>query len=191
MKLVILDRDGVINEDSDEFVKSPHEWQPIPRSLEGMARLYHAGYRLVVATNQSGIARGLFDFDALAAIHDKMQRLLGEFGGRTDGIFFCPHAPEDHCECRKPGIGLLRDIARRFQIDLSRVAVIGDKASDVQAARAGGGRPVLVRTGHGAELVDNDHGLLTGVPVFEDLGAAADAIVDGKVPGMLREPNPD
>lgn len=178
MKLIILDRDGVINEDSDEYVKSPQEWRPITRSLEAMARLHHAGYRLVIATNQSGIARGLFDFDALAAIHEKMQRLLGEFGGRVDGIFFCPHAPEDDCECRKPGTGLLLDIARRLQTDLNGVPVIGDKVSDIQAARAVGAQPILVRTGHGMDAVNQCGDLLAKVPVFDDLGAAADAIID-------------
>lgn len=180
VKLVILDRDGVINEDSDAFVKSAQEWQPIPGSLEGMARLYHAGYRLVIVTNQSGLARNLLDFDALGAIHDKLQRLLGELGGRVDGVFFCPHAPHEACGCRKPEAGLLREVSRRLQTDLTGVSFIGDKWSDVAAARAVGARPILVTTGHGRDTIAAYGDQLDGVAIFDDLGAAADAIVEGR-----------
>ena len=180
VKLIILDRDGVINEDSDAFVKSVQEWRPIPGSLEGMARLYHAGYRLVIVTNQSGLARELLGFDALGAIHDKLQRLLGELGGRVDGVFFCPHAPHEACACRKPGAGLLREVSRRFQTELTGVSFIGDKWSDVAAARTVGARPILVTTGYGRRTIAAYGDRLQDVAIFDDLGAAADAIVEDR-----------
>ena len=114
MKLIILDRDGVINEDSDDYIKSPAEWRPLPGSLEAILKLKNAGYRVVVASNQSGLARGLFDYDTLFAIHDKMTRMLADIGTHVDGIFFCPHGPDDGCRCRKPDTGLLDDIAKRL-----------------------------------------------------------------------------
>lgn len=172
MKLVVLDRDGVINHDSDAFIKSPKEWQPIPGSLEAIARLTHAGYRVVVASNQSGIGRGLFGYDELFAIHDKMVRMAGELGGRLDGIFFCPHAPDDGCDCRKPATGLHRDIASRLQVELTRVPIVGDSWRDIVAARAVGGQPVLVRTGKGAATEDEHGAELSDVPVYPDLAAA-------------------
>jgi D-glycero-D-manno-heptose 1,7-bisphosphate phosphatase len=180
MKLVILDRDGVINEDSPDFVKSTQEWKPIPGSLEAIARFNHAGWRVVVATNQSGIGRGLFDFGALFAMHDKMQRLLSELGGRLDGVFFCPHTPEDGCRCRKPGIGLFEDIAQRFQVNLAGVPAIGDSIRDVEAARNAGALPILVRTGNGTETLQRYPEQLSGVIVHEDLAAAAAALLGQK-----------
>lgn len=173
MKLVILDRDGVINHDSPDYIRSARAWQPIEGSLEAIARLTHADYRVVVASNQSGIGRGLFGYDELFAMHDKLTRLTGELGGRVDGIFFCPHAPDDGCECRKPAAGLFREIARRLQIALTRVPVIGDSWRDVSAARTAGARPILVRTGAGAETERERAGQLAGVPVFDDLAGAA------------------
>ena len=176
MRLIILDRDGVINEDSDEFIKSPDEWIPIPGSLEAIARLTRTKYRIVVATNQSGLGRGLLDVNMLARIHEKMHRKLGEVGGRVDAIFFCPHTPDDHCECRKPKPGLLRDIANRLYVDLNDVPAIGDSLRDIQAAKAVGARPMLVRTGKGQATVEKGTGL-KGVPVYDDLAAAVDALI--------------
>src|SRR6185295_12533626 len=177
MKLIILDRDGVINEDSPDFIKSTQEWRAIPGSLEAIARFNHAGWRVVVATNQSGIGRGLFNFGGLFAMHDKMQRLLSELGGRLDGVFFCPHTPEDNCNCRKPKTGLFEDIARRFQVNLAGVPAIGDSIRDIQAARAAGARPVLVRSGNGAETLEQHVGDLDGVAVYDDLAAVAAALL--------------
>src|SRR5215212_4239612 len=151
MKLVILDRDGVINEDSATFIKSPDEWRPLPGSLEAIARLNHAGYHVVVATNQSGVGRGLFEVSTLNAIHDKMHRALAPIGGRIDAIFFCPHAQEANCSCRKPKAGLLEEISHRFNVDLKGVPCIGDALRDLQAAATVGAAPILVLTGKGAK----------------------------------------
>jgi D-glycero-D-manno-heptose 1,7-bisphosphate phosphatase len=177
-KLIILDRDGVINHDSPGFIRTPREWVAIPGSLEAIARFFHAGYRVLVATNQSGIGRGLFDFDDLAAMHDKMQRLLGELGGRIDGVFFCPHAPEAECPCRKPAPGLFRDIEKRLGIDLNGITVVGDSLRDLKAAQAVSARPVLVRTGTGAELERENPDELAGVSVYDDLAALANKVLE-------------
>ncbi len=149
MKLVILDRDGVINEDSPDYIKSVAEWQPIPGSLEAIALLCQNGYRVHIASNQAGIGRGLLDFDALFAIHDRLQAALAELGGRIDGISYAPEHPDQATEMRKPAPGMLKDIARRLQIGLEGVAFVGDSATDLEAARAAGARPVLVLTGNG------------------------------------------
>ena len=178
MKLVILDRDGVINEDSDDFIKSPSEWKPIRGSLEAIARLHRGGWRVVVATNQSGIARKLLDLDTLARIHETMQRQIGDAGGMIDAVFFCPHGPNDHCDCRKPAPGMLHDIARRLHTDLTGVPAIGDSLRDIQAATAAGASPILVRTGKGGRTVDAA-GLDKNVPVFNDLYSAVDSILKG------------
>lgn len=148
-KLIILDRDGVINEDSDLYIKSPDEWQPIPGSLDAIARLHRAGYRIAVATNQSGVGRGLFDVATLNAMHAKMHRLVAKAGGRIDAVFFCPHPPEAGCDCRKPKAGLYRAIAERFDVDLAGVPAVGDSLRDLQAATEVGCRPYLVLTGKG------------------------------------------
>ena len=176
MQLVILDRDGVINEDSDEYIKSPGEWHPIPGSLAAIARLHRAGWRVVVATNQSGVARGLFDLDTLMRIHEKMYRSVRDAGGQIDAVFFCPHAPADNCRCRKPRPGLLLDIASRLRIDLTGVPLIGDSIRDLQAARAAGARPLLVRTGKGAATLEHP-GLDPDIPVFRDLAGAVDVLL--------------
>jgi len=173
MKLVVLDRDGTINHDSDEYIKSPSEWKPIKGSLEAIARLSQAGWRVVVATNQSGMARGLFDVAALNAIHDAMHRAAVQAGGRIDAIFFCPHAPDAGCECRKPKPGMLREIAERMNVDLAEVPVIGDSQRDLQAAAAAGARPFLVLTGKGRRTYEAG-GLPEGTLVFADLAAAAE-----------------
>ena len=172
MKLVILDRDGTINEDSDEYIKSPAEWRPIRGSLEGIARLTHADYRVVIATNQSGIARGLFDTRTLFAIHDTMLRALAQLGGRIDAFFFCPHAADERCPCRKPQPGMLVEIGRRFNVGLETVSMVGDARRDLEAAAAAGARPVLVLTGKGTQTRDEGR-LPAGTRVFPDLAAFA------------------
>ena len=175
MKLVILDRDGVINHDSDNFIKSPEEWRPIPGSLEAIARLNQAGYQVILATNQSGVGRGLFEVSTLNAIHDRMHRALGHIGGRVDAIFFCPHAQEANCECRKPKAGLLEEIARRFNVDLKGVPSVGDSLRDLQASAAVGAVPILVLTGKG-EKTRAEGGLPEGTQIYPDLAQAARAI---------------
>ena len=174
MKLIILDRDGVINEDSDDYIKSPAEWRPLPGSLEAILKLKNAGYRVVVASNQSGLARGLFDYDTLFAIHDKMTRMLADIGTHLDGIFFCPHGPNEGCACRKPGTGLLDDIGKRFGRSLRNIPFVGDSVTDIEAARAAGATPVLVRTG---KPVESGHPDIQGVDVYDDLAAAAGAVI--------------
>ena len=176
MPVVILDRDGVINEDSDAYVKSPAEWIPIPGSLEAIARLNHAGYRVVVATNQSGVARGLFSMVELDAIHQKLHASLARLGGQLDGIYFCPHGPDDGCACRKPRPGLLREIASRQGIDLGGVPAIGDSLRDLEAAMAVGAMPILVRTGKG-RATEEKLPAHWNVIVFDDLAQAAHALV--------------
>lgn len=176
MRLVILDRDGVINEDSDAYIKSPEEWIPIPGSLEAIARLNRADYRVIVATNQSGIARGLFTLDTLNRIHEKMNRALADIGASLDAVFYCPHGPEDQCACRKPLPGLLHDIERRLNVSLQGVPAIGDSMRDLQAAVTVGAAPILVLTGKGRRTLAKLD-ILAGVPVFEDLAAAVDALL--------------
>jgi D-glycero-D-manno-heptose 1,7-bisphosphate phosphatase len=172
MKLVILDRDGTINQDSDQYIKSPLEWKPIPGSLEAIARLTQGGWRCVVATNQSGIARGLFDMSTLNAIHAEMHRAVGQVGGRIDAIFFCPHAADANCECRKPKPGLLREIGARFDTELEGVPMIGDSLRDLEAAAAVGAQPYLVLTGKGRKTRDAG-GLPKQTEIFADLAAIA------------------
>lgn len=167
MKLVILDRDGVINEDSDEYIKSVAEWKPIPGSLEAIAQLSQAGYQVYIASNQSGIGRGMFDFDALFAIHERLQRAVAELGGRISGIEYAPEHPDQASEMRKPGPGMLKDLARRLQVSLENTWFVGDSYSDIEAARAAGARPVLVLSGKG-ERTKSKHDL-DGVPVYADL----------------------
>ena len=175
MKLVILDRDGVINFDSDSLIKSPAEWRAIPGSLEAIAQLNHAGYHVVLATNQSGVGRGLFEVSTLNAIHDKMHRALAQIGGRIDAIFFCPHANDAGCNCRKPRSGLLDEIASRFNVALKGVPCVGDALRDLQAAAAVGATPILVRTGKGVRT-EEAGGLPEGTRIYDDLAAAARAI---------------
>jgi D-glycero-D-manno-heptose 1,7-bisphosphate phosphatase len=176
MKLVILDRDGVINYDSDAYIKNPDEWKPIPGSLEAVVRLNQAGYRVVLATNQSGVGRGLFEMATLNAIHDRLHRALGQLGGRIDAIFFCPHAQEDGCACRKPKPGLFEEIGHRLNVSLRGVPSVGDALRDLQAAAAVGALPILVLTGKGQKTV-REAGLPPGTLIFPDLAAAAQAII--------------
>jgi len=175
MKFVILDRDGTINQDSDQYIKSPEEWKPIKGSMEAIARLTQAGYRLVVATNQSGIARGLFDMTTLNAIHDAMHRAVVQAGGRIDAIFFCPHAADSECDCRKPKPGMLLEIGRRFNVPLEEVHMVGDAARDLQAAATAGAKPVLVLTGKGKKTQAAGN-LPSGTQVFDDLAAFAEHV---------------
>ncbi len=172
MALVILDRDGVVNEDSDAYIKSPDEWIPVPGSLEAIARLNHAGYRVVIATNQSGVARGLFGMAELDAIHQKLHTALTRLGGQVDGIYFCPHGPDDGCGCRKPRAGLLKEIGARHGIDLTGVPAIGDSLRDLEAARAVGATPILVRTGKGRAAERQLPADWGPVAVYDDLAEA-------------------
>ncbi|MBS4049615.1 MAG: D-glycero-beta-D-manno-heptose 1,7-bisphosphate 7-phosphatase [Methylomonas sp.] len=172
---VILDRDGTINVDSDEFVKSPEEWLPLPGSLEAIAELNRHGFKVVVITNQSGVARGLFDLSTLSAMHDKMQRMAAALGGRIEAIYFCPHGPKDRCGCRKPKVGLFEAFARDKQVDLQAVYAIGDSYRDIEAAQAAGACPVLVKTGKGLKTLQNHPRL--NLPIFDNLYDAAHYIV--------------
>jgi len=176
MKLVILDRDGVINFDSPDYIKSPGEWRPVPGSLEAIALLAQNGWRVVVATNQSGIARGLFDMATLNAIHAKMHKAVNHAGGRIEAVFYCPDLPGMDCTCRKPRPGMLISIGERFNVPLERVPAVGDKLSDLQAARAVGARPILVLTGNGKATRANG-GLPEDTQIFADLLSVARALV--------------
>jgi D-glycero-D-manno-heptose 1,7-bisphosphate phosphatase len=171
MKLVILDRDGVVNEDSDEYIKSAEEWIPIAGSPQAIARLNRAGFHVLVATNQSGIGRGYFDIETLARMHDKMHRIVREAGGQIDGVVYCPHTPEDNCDCRKPKPGMLEEISQRLGHDLSETFIVGDSLRDLEAAQAVGAKPVLVRTGKGQKTVDEHGRKLKDIPVFDDLAS--------------------
>jgi D-glycero-D-manno-heptose 1,7-bisphosphate phosphatase len=176
MKLAILDRDGVINYDSDHYIKSPAEWRPIPGSIEAIARLNQGGFRVAVATNQSGIGRGLFDMATLNAINDKMMEMVFRHGGRIDALFFCPHTAAEECNCRKPRTGMLEEIAARFHADLKGVPCVGDSLKDVQAAESVGAQPILVLTGKGRRSQE-EGGLPRKTLVFEDLAEASRHII--------------
>jgi D-glycero-D-manno-heptose 1,7-bisphosphate phosphatase len=176
MKLAILDRDGVINFDSDNYIKSPAEWRPIPGSIEAIARLNQSGYRVAVASNQSGIGRGLFDMATLNAIIDKMMEMVFRHGGRIDALFFCPHTAAEECGCRKPRTGMLEEIAARFHVDLKGAPIVGDGLKDLQAADAVGAQPILVLTGKG-ERTREEGGLPKKTLVFQDLAEASRHII--------------
>ncbi len=179
LKLVILDRDGTVNEDSPDYVKSPEEWMPMPGALEAIARLNHAGWHVVIASNQSGLGRGLFDVSTLNAMHAKMHALLAAVGGRIDAVFYCPHTSEDACHCRKPEPGLLEQIGERYGVDLRDVPMVGDSARDVLAAVAAGCEPHLVLTGKGAALKGRDlpETFPKATLVHADLAAFADFLL--------------
>ena len=181
MNLIILDRDGTINEDRDDFVKSADEWVPLPGALEAIARLNHAGWHTVIATNQSGLGRGLFDMAALTAMHTKMNAALARVGGRIGAVFFCPHAPEDQCNCRKPLPGLFEQIGERYGVELETVPVVGDSVRDLEAAVAVGCPPHMVRTGKGALMTDAQIAQLKqqipGLQVHADLAAFAESLI--------------
>jgi len=175
MKLIILDRDGVINADSDDYIKSVEEWVSIPGSIEAMAKLSRAGYTLAVATNQSGIARGYYTTATLDAMHEKLRNLLAEHGGKVDYIAYCPHVSDDHCDCRKPKPGLLLEIAQYFAADLTQTTVVGDSLRDWQAAAAVGAAYAQVRTGKGERTLAGGK-LPAGIPVFDNLSHYVDSL---------------
>lgn len=182
MKLIILDRDGVINEDSDEYIKSPDEFIPIPGSLEAISRLNHAGYTVMVATNQSGLSRGYFTVEDLNNMHEKLRRQLSAYGGQISGIVFCPHGPDDACDCRKPKTGMLEEIAQRLQTSLEDVPAVGDSLRDLQAARAVGAQPILVKTGKGLRTLEaiaqnSELAELSSVPVYDNLSEYVDDLL--------------
>lgn len=175
-KLIVLDRDGVINYDSEQFIKSPDEWRPVPGSLEAISRLNHAGFRVVVATNQSGLGRGLFDMATLIAINDKMHKALAQIGGRIDALFYCPHTADSACECRKPKPGMLIEIGNRFGVELTGVPCVGDSVRDLQAAAAVDAQPILVLTGKGEKTL-RDGVFPTNTVIFPDLAFVATALL--------------
>lgn len=181
MKLVILDRDGTLNFDRDDYVTSADEWQPIPGALEAVARLTQAGWHAVVATNQSGLGRGLFDMAALNAMHQKLNQRMTQAGGRIDAVFFCPHTPDDDCACRKPLPGLMLQIGERYAVDLKQVPMVGDSLRDLQAGIAAGCEPHLVLSGKSAGLDEAQRAALLaqapGTTVHADLGAFADFLL--------------
>jgi D-glycero-D-manno-heptose 1,7-bisphosphate phosphatase len=174
-QLVVLDRDGVINRESPNFIRSPEEWIPIPGALEAVARLNRCGFTVVVATNQSGVGRGLFTLAALDAIHQKMTAAVEAAGGRLSGIYFCPHGPGDGCDCRKPRPGLMRQIEAAFGCSLSGRPAVGDSERDLRAAQAVGARAILVRTGNGRDTEARLAGE-RGIEVFDDLAAVATSL---------------
>lgn len=176
MKLIVLDRDGVINHDSAAFIKTPDEWRPIAGSLNAISRLNQAGFHVIVATNQSGIGRGFFDMAALNAIHDKMHRALAQAGARVDAVFFCPHTADDNCNCRKPKTGMFEDIAHRLNTSLTGVPMVGDSIRDLQAAAAAQAQPLLVLTGNGKKTLRSG-ALPPATRVYDDLAAAVDTLV--------------
>lgn len=169
MKIIILDRDGVINFDSEEYIKSPDEWHPIPSSLDAIALLNQHGFTVTIASNQSGIARGYYDQDTLLAINEKMQDELAQRGGVIDSIFFCPHGPKDGCLCRKPKPGLLFEIASNYSVQLENVPFVGDSLRDLEAAMMANAKPVLVLTGNGQKTLEKHKDKLKDVLVFDDL----------------------
>ncbi|MFV8782891.1 D-glycero-beta-D-manno-heptose 1,7-bisphosphate 7-phosphatase [Microbulbifer sp. SA54] len=177
MAIIVLDRDGVINQHSDDHVRSADEWIPIPGSIEAMAQLSQAGHQLVIATNQSGLALGQFDLDDLEAMHEKMRALVEDAGGEIAAIFYCPHRDEDHCRCRKPNTGLLDAIEAEFDTSLHDCYMVGDRRKDLEAAAAKGCKPVLVKSGCGErtlqDLIHNPDPHLAATLVFEDLAQFA------------------
>lgn len=177
MKLIILDRDGVINHDSDNYIKSVDEFIPLPGSIEAIARLNQAGYRVAIATNQSGISRGYYDLDTLNAMHEKLRSELAIHGGAIDIIAYCPHGPEEGCDCRKPKPGMYQAISKRLDTPLQGVPIIGDSLRDLQAAQQVGASPILVKTGKGERTLAKGEGL-EGIPVYDNLAAAVSALLD-------------
>lgn len=180
MKLIILDRDGVINFDSDAYIKSPSEWRAIPGSLEAIARLNQHGYRVAVATNQAGIARGLFDMKTLNAIHHKLHTSAQAVGAHVDAIFFCPHAADENCDCRKPKPGMMQAIGRRFETPLKGIPIVGDSLRDLQAGFMAGCAPHLVMTGKGSKTLEKG-GLPPGTAVFDNLAAMVDRLLHNEL----------
>ncbi len=181
LKLVILGRDGILNRYREDHVKAPEEWEPVPGALEAVARLNHAGWHAVVATNQAGIGRGMIDMASVNAVHVHMNQQLLAHGGRIDAVFFCPHTPEQNCECRKPLPGMMKDIGQRYGVDLAQVPMVADTLRDLLAAQAAGCEPHLVLTGRaaalGAEQIAQFVHQVPGTHVHADLGAFADFVI--------------
>ncbi len=178
MTFVILDRDGVINYESREYIKSPEEWLPIPGSLEAIAELNRHGFRILIATNQSGIARGYYDLAMLDLIHEKLMMELAAVGGHVEEIFFCPHHPDDGCVCRKPKAGLLYQMQEKYPLDLAHTFFIGDSYVDVLAAQSAGCLPILVLSGNGQIVLKKHAAELIHVPSFVDLAHAASYVIE-------------
>ena len=178
MKLIILDRDGVINEDSDDYIKSPDEWIPIAGSLEALGKLSQNGFKVIIITNQSGIGRKIFSIEMLNAIHKKMSINLAQYGGVIDGIFFCPCTPEENCNCRKPKSGLYNEVSDRLQISLENVFCVGDKITDIQAAQNAGAKPILVKTGK--ENFDSGN-IPKNIPIYDDLLSFVNKVITEKL----------
>jgi D-glycero-D-manno-heptose 1,7-bisphosphate phosphatase len=179
IKLIILDRDGVINADSAEYIKSPEEFHPLPGSLEAIAALNHAGFLVTVATNQSGVGRGYYSLETLEAMHAKMNRLLSEQGGHIDALMYCPHVPEDHCTCRKPKSGMIKEILSRYpEIAPNQVLMIGDSLRDLEAAWEEHCQAVLVRTGKGVATLEKHLNALDEVQVFDDLAQVTSVLCE-------------
>jgi D-glycero-D-manno-heptose 1,7-bisphosphate phosphatase len=181
VKLIIVGRDGILNRFREDHVKDPSEWEPLPGALEAVARLNHAGWHVVLATNQAGIGRGMIDMATVNAVHQQMMKLLTAKGGRIDAVFFCPHAPEDQCDCRKPLPGMMREIGQRYGVDLKTVPMVGDTLRDLQAAQAAGCPPHLVRTGRAEQVTDAEiaqwqQAVPTAI-VHADLAAFADHLM--------------
>lgn len=176
-RFLAIDRDGVINADSDDYIKSAREWIPIPGSIDGIAKLTQAGYRIAIVTNQSGLGRGLFDLAALNAIHSKLTEALSLSGGRVEMILFCPHHPFENCGCRKPRCGLFVQLAERLGFSLQGLPFIGDSMTDISAGRAAGMEPILVRSGKGERTLGKHPSLLHEIRVFRDLKEFADTVV--------------
>lgn len=176
-RYILLDRDGVINHDSEAFIKSPDEWLSIEKSLDAIALLNQQGFRVVVITNQSGLARGLFDEKTLNAIHDKMCHAVEQKGGKIETIYFCPHQAKDLCECRKPKAGLLKKFATDYHVNLKETSFIGDSLRDIQAAKAGGANPILVKTGNGKKTLQDNPELSSSLLIFENLYDAAKFLI--------------
>ena len=178
MKIIILDRDGVINEDSDDYIKSPDEWIPIAGSLEALGKLSQNGFKVIIITNQSGIGRKIFSIEMLNAIHKKMSINLAQYGGVIDGIFFCPCAPEENCNCRKPKSGLYNEVSDRLQISLENVFCVGDKITDIQAAQNARAKPILVKTG---KENDDSGNIPKNIPIYDDLLSFVNKIITEKI----------
>ena len=178
MKLIILDRDGVINEDSDDYIKSPDEWIPIAGSLEALGKLSQNGFKVIIITNQSGIGRKIFSIEMLNAIHKKMNINIAQYGGVIDGIFFCPCAPEENCNCRKPKSGLYNEVSDRLQISLENVFCVGDKITDIQAAQNARAKPILVKTG---KENDDSGNIPKNIPIYDDLLSFVNKIITEKI----------
>lgn len=179
MPLIILDRDGVINYDSPNYIKSPEEWRAIPGSLEAIATLNRSGYEVLIVTNQSGIGRGFYTFEILDLIHEKLIYELAAVGGHIEKIFFCPHHPDDRCECRKPKPAMFHQIKKEYQVDLTKTFFIGDSLVDIQVAFEVGCKPILVLTGNGKKALESQSPLLAKVPYFNNLAEASEIILKG------------